>query len=441
MSGVAGVRLAPASFPATAGKCPVTAAQLMDRFRRSTIMHISQSRRVLSGTAALVAGAAAATLALAAPVMAATTATTPASAARTLYVAPHGHKGARDNGCTSAAFATIRAGVSAAPAGSTVVVCAGTYAEGVTLAKKLSLVGSGHAMIDASGKINGVLVRASYVSVRGLVISGAIGEGILIDHASHVTVADNLVADNDLGGQPDPVKNNYAECATVDNVPGDCGEGIHLMGATYSVVSGNISTGNTGGILLSDETGPTAHNKIIGNTVTGNLYDCGITVVSHNPKAAPGGKPAPKVAGTYDNLIADNTITQNGTAGDGAGVILATPFPGGAVYSNTVTGNTIAGNGLAGVTVHSHAPGQDLNGNVIEDNTIGVNNLDGDSDFAPATDLLTTGILAATVAPLSITVTGNTIAGDHYGIWTTGPVALKLHGNILVQTTVGVGKS
>jgi parallel beta-helix repeat protein len=405
-------------------------------------MHISRSRGLLSARAALIAGAAtAATLALAAPVMAATTSARPPSAARTLYVAPHGHKGARDNGCTSAAFAAISAAVSAAPAGSRIVVCAGTYAESVTLAKKVSLVGLGHSVIDASGDINGVLITASFVSVRGLTVSGAIGEGILVDHASHVTIADNLVADNDLGGQPNPPKNNYEECATTAVGPGDCGEGIHLMGATYSVVSGNVSTGNTGGILLSDETGPTAHNKIIGNTVTGNVYDCGITVVSHNADAAPDGKPAPKVAGTYDNLIADNTITGNGTQGDGAGVILATPFPGGAVYDNTIIGNTIAGNGLAGVTLHSHAPGQDLNGNVIEDNTIGVNNLDGDSDFSPAVDSSTTGILAATVGPVSLTITGNTIAGDYYGIWTTGPVTLKLHGNTFVQTTVNVGKS
>jgi parallel beta-helix repeat protein len=410
------------------------------------MMHVSvpgtRSRVSLPGRAALVVGAAtAAALALAAPVMAATAATTTPVAARTLYVAPHGTSGARDRGCGSAAFATVAAAVSAAPAGGTVVVCGGTYHEGVKVARKVSLVGRGSPVIDAYGEINGLLITASGVTVRGLTISGAIGEGILIDHASHVTIADNLVADNDLGGQPDPVTNSYPECQTTDVVPGDCGEGIHLMGATYSTVSGNVSTGNTGGILLSDETGPTAHNEIIGNTVTGNLYDCGITVVGHNPAAAPDGKPAPKVAGTYDNLIARNTITGNGTLGQGAGVILATPLPGGAVYDNTITGNTIAGNGLAGVTLHSHAPGQDLNGNVIEDNTIGVNNLDGDPDFAPAIDSDTTGILAATVGPLSLTVTGNVIAGDHYGIWTTGPVTLRQHGNSFVQDKTRVAKS
>lgn len=135
-----------------------------------------------------------------------------------------------------------------------------------------------------------------------------------------------------------------------------------------------------------------------------NLFDCGITVVGHNPKAAPGGKPAPKTAGVYANLITGNNISGNGIKGGGAGVVLATGLPGGAVYDNTVSGNAINGNGMSGVTVHSHVPGQFLNGNVIAGNQIGMNNLNGDSDFAPHVDKQTTGVLVATVKPLAITV-------------------------------------
>lgn len=63
------------------------------------------------------------------------------------------------------------------------------------------------------------------------------------------------------------------------------------------------------------------------------------------------------------------------------------------------------------------------------------------SDFAPAVDNDTTGILVATVAGLSITVTGNTIAGNHYGIWTTGPVKLHTAGNDFVADAVAIAKS
>ena len=115
----------------------------------------------------------------------------------------------------------------------------------------------------------------------------------------------------------------------MDNVPGDCGEGIHLMGTSYSIVAGNVSTGNSGGILLTDESGPTAHNRIEGNMVTGNLTDCGITLAGHNPQAALADVPAPQAAAIYGNDIEGNKVSGIGTAGQGAGVLLATGPPGG----------------------------------------------------------------------------------------------------------------
>jgi hypothetical protein len=33
-------------------------------------------------------------------------------------------------------------------------------------------------------------------------------------------------------------------------------------------------------------------------------------------------------------------------------------------------------------------------------------------------------VLVATVAPLSIEISGNVITRDHFGIWTTGPVSV-----------------
>ena len=381
------------------------------------------ARFILPGPATLVAGVAAVAGA-ALPAAAAT----PAHASHSLlYVSKHSSARATDSSCTSAAFGSIGSAVSAVATGGTVVVCAGTYNEDVHITKSLTLVGSsGHPVVNAAGRINGVLVTGSHVTVAGLTITGAIGEGVLVNHANHVTIKGNVVDGNDLGGLPvDPVKNSYAECQAQGGIPGDCGEGIHFMGASDSTITGNISTGNSGGILLSDETGPTAHNAITDNLVTDNLYDCGITVVGHNPAAAPKGKPAPKVAGVYANLVKGNTISGNGIKGGGAGVVMATGLPGGAVYDNTVEGNTISGNGMSGVTVHSHTPGQYLNGNVITGNVITVNNLDGDFDFAPHVDTQTTGVLVATVTPLSITITGNEIAGDHFGIWTTGPVTAK----------------
>jgi parallel beta-helix repeat protein len=383
--------------------------------------HVS-TRLALAGAVTLLASASAAA-AMALPAAA-------SAAPSTVYVSPHGTATAPDHGCDSAAFQSVQSAVTAVASGGTVVACGGTYSEDVAVAKPLSLSGEKHAVIDAAGLDNGILVTASHVRIAGFTVTGAIGEGIFVESASHVTIEGNVVTGNDQGASPpNPAPASYAECQPTGGVPGDCGEGIHLMGTSWSTVAGNVVTGNTGGILLTDETGPTAHNKIIENVTANNLYDCGITLAGHNPGAAPGGVPSPQTAGVYANLIEGNSSSGNGTGlttmGTGAGVLMATALPGGAVYDNIVTHNALSGNGLAGVTVHSHVAGQDLNGNVVTSNLIGVNNLDGDNAFAGHVNDQTTGVLVGTVDPLTIDVAGNVVTGDHFGIWTTGPVTVQ----------------
>src|SRR6478609_6799619 len=69
---------------------------------------------------------------------------------QTLYVSARAKPGNSDQSCRSAAFRTIQSAVNAAPAGGTVVVCAGTYHEQVVVSKPLSLNGE-HATIDQAG--------------------------------------------------------------------------------------------------------------------------------------------------------------------------------------------------------------------------------------------------------------------------------------------------
>jgi parallel beta-helix repeat protein len=356
-----------------------------------------------------------------------------------VYVSTHGASTAAGRDCTSAAYDSINAAITAVAADGTVVVCGGTYREDVSVTKTVTIQGRSNATIDATNQINGVTVTAAHATVSGLTVENAIGEGILVNGANNVTIQSNVVKHNDLGGSPvNPVPNSYPFCAATQGVPGDCGEGIHLMGSSNSTVSGNTSTDNSGGILISDETGPAGHDRIIGNVVTDNLYACGVTVVGHNPAAAPNGVPAPSVAGVFGTQVIGNRISGNGVDGAGAGVVIATGVPGGASYDNVVEGNAINGNGMSGVTVHSHAPGQDLNGNVIQANQIGTNNLGGDPDFSPA-DTQTTGVLVATVSPLSIQIVANAISSDQIGIWTTGPVTAKdAHANAFLGVSVPV---
>lgn len=336
-------------------------------------------------------------------------------------------------GCGQSSFPTIASAVTAATAGDTVVVCSGTYSEGVTIprTKPLNLIGH-HATIDATGVNNGIKVLASDSTVEGFTVENAIGEGILVEGApgSPVTgdvVTHNTVMNNDQGNPTGLLLTtaSYFECNAAGPVPGDCGEGVHLMVADNATVSHNDIVGNSGGVLLTDEFGPTFGNVIEFNDVSANLHDCGVTLAGHSPTGYVDGQTKPTTAGVYDNTVAYNTVTGNGILGQGGGVLMAAGIPGGggAVYDNVVEHNVLEGNGLGGVTIHNHdGASQDLNGNVIADNLIKTNNLAPDKDFFPLWDPSTTGVIVANAqdgSTLTVTVTGNVFMKNAYGVWAT----------------------
>ena len=370
----------------------------------------------------------------------------------TLFVSPAATAGAADVSCDTAAYSTIQSAVDAASAWSTVMVCAGTYTEDVIVSTPLTLVGS-DAVINGSTTANGmcdqlgpsgpgsapclaaVTIKSSHVQIEGFTVQGATGEGILATGSlkggaiGDVSIKHNRVVGNNLGGIPPSPNSPYPQCAAEGQIPGDCGEGIHLMGVHNSKVADNYVSGNEGGVLLTDEFGPTHNNLVKGNTITKNAFDCGVTAPGHNPFALDSnGNPQPAVAGVYDNVIRDNRITDNGLQGEGAGVLFANAGPGTASYDNRVEGNFISGNELSGVTMHAHtlAPGQfeDLNGNQIVRNVIGPNNLGsaaagpGDSLDGSVSDPFTTGVLVFSgTVPVQVKIVRNHFFGNHYGVW------------------------
>jgi parallel beta-helix repeat protein len=394
-----------------------------------------------------------------------------AASASTLYVSATG----TDSGnCQTAAgtCATIGYALSQASPGSQVLVGPGTYAEsanpggvpnaiisglsGLTLASNPAMGASAaNTVIDASGEPTGVLVQAGGTTVRGFSVENAQLEGILVEPPpstwptsptaapaglSGVTIQGNDVEHNDKAYDT-TATNPFAACPSSPTDGDDCGEGIHLLGTSYSRVIGNRVANNVGGILVSDgglptatggptSVGPAAYNLIQGNTSTDNLFDCGVTLPSHDPRAVATsgvntGQPQPALAGVYGNQVIHNTSTDNG----GAGLLDAAPYPGTGAYDNSFIQNTVSGNGEGGFQLHSHAPLQDVNGNHILANTFGTNNVAGDPDSG---DMQTTAIiLFSAVVPITGTVVaGNTISGDTYGIWQTANVkATGLPGN------------
>lgn len=321
-------------------------------------------------------------------------------------------------------MATISAAVAAASPGDTIRVEPGTYHEQVVITKSLSLVASRHRMpvIDATGLNNGIFVNgmaaAPNAGVAAVVISGfnvenANFEGILVANATDVTLLDNKVHDNNRA-----LNIAGATCAGIPafetNEGEDCGEGIHLMGTDHVSVVRNDVGYNSGGILISDETGPSHANLITGNNVHDNPYDCGITIASHGPATSI--VPSQHLPfGITNNTVADNLSVHNGyqTPGAGAGVGIFAPFPGTTNAGNVVIHNEIRNNGLPGVTMHNHAwsafaPPVNLNDNVIVGNHISGNAADTQDAATPGP----TGINLYSVAPVWGTVISQNVIDD-----------------------------
>lgn len=322
--------------------------------------------------------------------------------------------GADSGDCTAAPCRTITYAVSQAGAGDTISVAAGTYGESVTITKTLTLLGH-NATIDAAGQSsppNGVVISgggAAGTVVSGFTVQNAGLEGIFAVQTSGIQIANNRVIDNDAYGPFNPL------CA---DQPDDCGEAIHLQSVTNSTVDGNLVQDNVGGILLTDEDGPTYGNTISDNSVLDNTKDCGITLASHHfSLVAPA---APDVAGVYENQVLHNTSNGNGAAGIG---VFAGP-PGAAAWGNVVEGNTARNNGFAGLMIHSHTPFQYVDDNVLVNNTLSGNGIDDDN---PVDDAPTAISVFSAVIPIPHTIiAANRISSEHYGIVTLN--ALKLSG-------------
>jgi parallel beta-helix repeat protein len=365
----------------------------------------------------------------------------PAMAA-TLCVNPGG-----TSGCTS----TISAAVAAAAQGDIIQVARGTYKEQVTITKMLSLVAAPGATIDATGQANGIFINgmpmAPYTGVSNVLVSGftvqnANFEGILVANAADVTLVNNHVLNNDKALDISaPSCNGLPDWET--NEAEDCGEGIHLMGSARTHVIHNNVEKNSGGILISDETGPSHNNYISSNRVHDNPFDCGITMASHGPATSV--IPSATVSyGVFRNTIEDNISRHNGyqVPGAGAGVGIFAPFPGTTAAQNVVINNQLSENGQPGVAMHNHAaapspaPPVNMNGNKIIGNTIFANAADAGDAHTPGT----TGINIYSLAPVYGTIIAeNTFASESIAVAYNVPQGqLDLHFNNFTTHHIGV---
>ncbi len=343
----------------------------------------------------------------------------------------------------SGCYATISAAVSHAKSGDTIQVAQGIYNEDVVIGIPLTLVGKNAAntIIDATGLSNGIYIDGldnpglSGVSVTGFTVQNANFEGILITNASNVMVTGNRVAGNDRS--LDFATASCPGLPAFETAEGfDCGEGIHLSGVSHSKFAQNLIENNSGGILVSDETGPTHDNWIVENVVKNNALDCGITMPSHPP--APGmndGNPY----GVYGNTVSGNDVLYNGINGVGAGIGLFGFLPGARVSGNTISGNRIIGNGLPGVAMHAHSPGENMNDNIITGNYISGNGPDTADAVTPGTAGINLYInVHGATGPSGIVVSKNVIKDEMDDVVVHTPESVSVKWNNLNGNGMGV---
>jgi len=327
--------------------------------------------------------------------------------------------------CSYSAPCSLSTALGSAAAGATVRAMPGTYTGGVVVDTPLQLVGQRGAVLNAATSADGVGIQvtgaASGSSVTGFTVENAPTDGILVGSVPGPGAA--------------PVTNVSIRGNTLTGdgaaVPASPGWAIWMVTATKSTVANNRISKNAGGILLSDENGPSSHNRIIGNRILNSTLQCGITLAGHNAKAISPTTfaPTPTTGGVFDNLVADNVSNDNATSPGtfGGGIILAAGAPFGGVYGNLILDNTANGNGMPGILIHQHnfgpGTGSDLNNNIIVGNRVSNDNLVGDPDVGPPTLTATTGILVSsrngTVTPITGTViVHNRISNVEFGIWT-----------------------
>jgi len=367
-----------------------------------------------------------------------------AASAKTLCVNPAG-----SNGC----YKTIQSAVNAASNYDVIKVAAGVYAEDVTVGKPLSLIGAGAnaSVIDASKLANGILVDGLNnpglrdVTISGFTVKNALYEGVLLLSAGDVVVRDNSIINNDTIG---PVFGSGAACdgqpAYETDESGDCGGGLHLIGTSASVVSGNFISGNADGILISDETAESRNNLIAGNVVTDNPLECGIVLASHPPMGSVPPNFAPHY-GVDRNTISENVVSDNGVkvGGAGAGVFSDGAGPG-RVSNNVFVRNQLTGNGIPGFALHTHvgpafgAPADDMSGNMVIGNFISGNGADGDDTATPGTTGININSGGGGSPVTGTIISQNIIRNEDIAIAANTPAEVDAHLNDLENRKVGV---
>jgi len=155
---------------------------------------------------------------------------------------------------------SIKEGIQLAKNGDRLVIKGGVYAEGnIVIDKSITIIGEGQPEIDGQNRFEVFTVRASYVTLKGLVIKNAgissihDNAAIRIDEVSNCTIENNRFVHNfftiySAKASDCLLKDN--EIIGYDSAESSSGNGIHLWDCRNIVISGNRVSGQRDGIYL-----------------------------------------------------------------------------------------------------------------------------------------------------------------------------------------------
>lgn len=286
--------------------------------------------------------------------------------------------------CASPDFSSIQGAVDGVAASSTVLICAGTYEENVSVDKALTIRGAGAGTVvrpaidgptcgSASicpGSSNVFLVQAGDVTIEDLLVDGN-NPGIGSDGS--IEARNGIITDHTLGPVFDNLDVNHV---TVRNVylrgiyasSGDTFDIDHNTVEHVSSDPGSIAIFNFGGAgsmtdnVVIDANDVIAANHSRGTTMTGNtVTESGSGL--HTDNAGDGG-------GATD-VIAENSVSDCKT--DGYGVWVFVPYVAPSVHDNTVGGCAVGlgafGGSFSGPTVTPVFEHNDIDGSGAPSNS------------------------------------------------------------------------
>ncbi|MGH9089497.1 MAG: right-handed parallel beta-helix repeat-containing protein, partial [Acidimicrobiales bacterium] len=272
------------------------------------------------------------------------------------------------------------------------------------------------------------------VTITGVTVTGAHDAGILAESTKTLTIKGSTVEANGL------TSNKAIPQAF----------GISLFGVSTSTVTGNTVTGNgRGGIGIMDN-GPfdpgaiqpqtksklpalvkPTKDTVTGNTVTTNYGGCAIVLATFNTTGS-----------ISTSTMSTNTVT--GKVGYGlhgpvvGGIVAQTNGSNSMVKAITISGNKVTDSIEAGIIVHAAAPGSSTQTVKVTGNPVVSGNNWGLGNGPTATVGVLVGASTAPGAKNAGTVvSGNTISGQFYGVWSTGATPPTVTGNTVTVTTGG----